>query len=86
MAATKDEFLSELRKILGSAEKLDLSAVDLSSSSLHRRVGGYPGNDHRMPVCCNVMRGEMTPQDIVVAEPEKGAGATLVIRYQLPRS
>lgn len=59
--------------------------VDISAGQVHRLVGGYPGPDHRMPVCCKVLRRAMAPGDVVVAQPPSGMGASLTIRYRLPR-
>jgi hypothetical protein len=61
------------------------SYVEIVSGNLHRSVGGYPGRNHRMPVCCSVMRQTMRPGDGVIASPPSGQGATLKIRYGLPR-
>jgi 5-methylcytosine-specific restriction protein A len=55
----------------------------ITAGQLHRDVGGYPGPSHRMPVCCSVMRQEMSHRDKVVAEPPKGAGASLTISYRV---
>ena len=63
------------------------SSIEVNSGALHRRVGGYPGN-HRMPICCSVMRTVMKPGDEIIASPLKGDdadGASLTIRYVLPR-
>ena len=59
--------------------------IDINAGELHLRVGGYPGPNHRMPVCCRVMKEEMHPGDIILQEPPKGAGASLTVRYMLPR-
>lgn len=59
--------------------------VDITSGDIHRSVGGYPGPNHRMPVCCSVMRQLAKPSDDVLASPPRGQGATLTIRYRLPR-
>lgn len=48
-------------------------------------VSGYLSRNHRMPVCCDGMRQEMRPGDIVLDQPPKGKGATLLIRCRLPR-
>lgn len=85
MSPNAKTFRKELARILETAEGLGLSAVELRAGGLHRRVGGYPGADHRMPVCCSVMRDAMRTGDAVVAEPEKGAGASLTIRYSLQK-
>ena len=82
---TTDDFKTELRRQLKRAGLRPLTHVDINAGTLHRRVGGYPGGNHRMPACCSAMRGEMIAGDKIVAEPPRGAGATLTIRYRLPR-
>ena len=85
MSVSSDDFATELRTLLSKAHDLGFAEVQLSAGGLHRRVGGYPGPDHRMPVCCSVMRKAMQPGDTIVGEPEKGAGASLCISYRLFR-
>jgi 5-methylcytosine-specific restriction protein A len=85
MSAKSTDFLTELKGILAHSEELDLVAVEVRSGNLHQRVGGYPGKDHRMPVCCDVMYAEMRPSDSIITKPNSGKGASLVIRYCLPR-
>ena len=80
-----DDFRDLLLAALGASSKAGAVAIEFNSGALHRAVGGYPGPNHRMPVCCNVMRDLMGPEDSVVSEPPKGAGASLTIRYVLPR-
>jgi len=82
---TAEDFQKALDHMLLSAQQLELSGIKVKSGELHRLVGGYPSNNHRMPVCCYVMRATMRPGDEIVAAPPKGNGATLVIRYRLPR-
>jgi len=79
------DFQRALQDILDSAERDGKAYVEVVSGGLHRLVGGYPGSNHRMPVCCRIMRRMMQSGDEVVNEPPKGAGATLIIRYHLPR-
>lgn len=55
--------------------------IDLTSGDIHRELGGYPGNNHRIPVCCDTMRELMLVDDEVLESPPKGNGATLKIRY-----
>lgn len=57
------------------------SYIDLVSGDVHRKVGGYPSNNHRMPMCCDVMYSRMRADDMVISSPPKGKGATLRIRY-----
>lgn len=78
-------FQAELDHIFRTAQQQGLSEIKVKSGELHRQVGGYPSNNHRMPVCCQVMRENMRPGDQILAAPPKGDGATLVIRYKLPR-
>ena len=85
MPPTAQDFQQELDNIFATATRQGRSYVDVKSGELHRRVGGYPGHNHRMPVCCQVMRRNMKPDDIILEEPPSGQGATLVIRYMLPR-
>jgi hypothetical protein len=59
--------------------------LDVNAGDLHREVGGYPGRDHRMPLCCAVMRAALRDGDVVLSEPPRGAGSSLLIRYRLPR-
>ncbi len=80
-----DEFRSELKAQLSHAEKRGVPSVDINSGEPHRKVGGYPGPDHRMPMCCEAMYGEQKPGDEIVSSPPKGKGASLTIRYKLPR-
>lgn len=85
MAAMSDDFKSALQAIFAEAERLDLSFIGITAGALHRRVGGYPGDDHRMPVCCSVMRGAMAVADRIVDQPPKGDGASLLVHYSIPR-
>ena len=59
--------------------------VVVNAGDLHRRAGGYPGANHRMPVCFEVMRRLMASGDEIRQEPPRGNGATLTILYRLPR-
>jgi TPR repeat protein len=68
-----------------AAERGD-AFIDINAGELHRKVGSYPDSkNHRMPVCCKVMKEEMQPGDVILHEPQKGSRASLTIRYILPR-
>lgn len=82
-APTSDDFRKELASQLRRAKMRGAMSVEISSGELHRAVGEYPTGQHRMPSCCNVMRGAMRSGDVVVGEPPKGKGASLTIRYRL---
>lgn len=79
------DFTAELLQMLSEAESKGLSSLEVRAGHLHERVGGYPGPNHRMPACCDMMRKQMRDGDTIVKQPPKGRGATLTIRYRLPR-
>lgn len=76
-------FREELEGMLKKAKEIGLKYVDIKSGDLHRKVGGYPGKNHRMPTCCAVMISLMKEDDEILQSPPKGKGATLNIRYYL---
>lgn len=71
---TTADFQRELDCIFRVARDQHLSHIDIVSGELHREIGGYPGTDHRMPACCNVMRSNMQAGDEVLYSPPKGRG------------
>ena len=77
------DFENQLNKILQTSRSLRLIAIQVNSGELHRLVGDYPGKNHRMPVCCSVMRNAMKSDDRIISKPPKGQGATLTIEYKL---
>ena len=85
MPPTMRDFQKEVDKIFEIAQGQSKLHVDVKSGDLHRRVEGYPGRNHRMPLCCEVMKRNMKQRDQILQEPPSGQGATLVIRYKLPR-
>ena len=83
---TAEEFREQLFEVFRVATEQGQPFVTVKAGDLHREVGGYPDRrTQRMPVCCNVMRGAMLEGDVIVSEPPKGAGATLTVRYCIPR-
>lgn len=79
------EFQVALDNIFLMAEEQGLTAVAVKSGNLHRLVGDYPRRNHRMPLCCHVMRKNMSYDDEILNEPPKGQGVNLEILYRLPR-
>ena len=79
------QFRAALTKALAAAEREGFSAVEVRAGNLHKKLGGYTGTDHRLPVCCEVMREAMKPADQVVIAPRGGKAENLTIRYRLPR-
>lgn len=84
MPATAD-FREAIRKKLRLAELGNAAFLDINSGELHREVGGYPGPNAAMPSCCNAMYAEQKATDSILTQPPKGKGASLTIRYKLPR-
>jgi hypothetical protein len=82
---TRERFIHAIDARFKVASDAGDTYIDVTSGDVHRSVGGYPGNNHRMPLCCSVMYQLMRPGDEVLAKPPKGQGATLRIRYCLPR-
>ena len=80
-----DDFRRALKKEFRMSGKSGMNSLMVRSGNLHGKVGGYPGQYHRMPTCCQVMMSEMQSGDKVVDGPLSGAGANLVIEYKLPR-
>lgn len=81
-----DDFRTELIQQLWRAESRGAPFVDITSGGLHRALGDYPSSTrHRMPTCCDAMYGEKRQADDVLSRPPKGKGASLTIRYRLPR-
>jgi hypothetical protein len=68
---------------MNRAAKAGSIDIVINSGELYRSLGGYPGSMHGMPACCDAMRSEMKPGDILLVERTGGPGMT--VRYRLPR-
>lgn len=83
---TAEEFREQLFEVFRAAQAKREQWVVVAAKDLHHVVGDYPDpTRHRMPVCCEVMRSAMKRGDTILREPPKGKGATLTIRYVIPR-
>ena len=78
-----DHFRHELLAQMNRAAKHGSTDIVIKSGELYRSLGGYPGSMHGMPACCEAMRSEMKPGDILLVEQISGPGMT--VRYRLPR-
>ena len=87
MRVTPTDFAAALQRRFQEAHKVGRRWLYVTASDRHREAGGYPASDgnHRMPLCDRVMRESMSDGDSVLCEPPSGTGATLTIRYLLPR-
>lgn len=83
---TAEDFKREIHRTMLEAQNAGKELVLVNAGELHRRVGGYPGTNQRMPNCCQVMRAQMLDSaDFVLEAPPSGLGATLTIAYRIPR-
>jgi 5-methylcytosine-specific restriction protein A len=84
---TAEAFRHELFRMMADAQQSGSKCIEINAGALHRRLGGYPGADSQMPTCCQVMKAELALDsgDVILNEPRSGQGATLTIRYRLPR-
>ncbi len=80
-----EDFRAAIRERLAAAQRAARQELEINSGELHRELGSYPGPDHRMPNCCEAMISLMKPHDAITSQPPKGKGASLTIRYGLPR-
>src|SRR5690242_512641 len=77
---TEQDFRTHIRGLMRDAQTAGATFVDINSGQVHRAIGGYPGPDHRMPICSQVMKTDMRPGDAILSSPPKGQGASLTIR------
>jgi hypothetical protein len=83
---TAKDFGFEILRQWREAEGGGFTNAVIRAGDLHRGLGGYPGPENRMPVCCDVMKRMMDSSvDSILSQPPKGKGASLCIRYRFPR-
>jgi len=83
MIPTAEDFRKKLNEIIENARIKNLPYVDVWPKDLHRQVGEYPGPNHRMPMCCYVMKEKLRDGDLILKEPPSGMGGNVLIRYFL---
>lgn len=85
----REDFRIELAAQIERASRQGRAHIEINSGELHRDVGGYPpakGQHHAMPACCNVMWAEHDKgRADIISCPKSRRGASLTIRYHLPR-
>ena len=81
-----EKFRTVLNRLLDDVQPAGRPFLLMTAGELHRTVGRYPGPRHQIPNCCTVMKSEMGNGDAIIAAPPSGVGASLKIRYRLPRS
>jgi 5-methylcytosine-specific restriction protein A len=80
---TMDKFREELRAQISRAANQGRPHVEINAGELHRIVSP---DANRHPMVCNAMRQLLGPSDEVIHAPPAGDGASLTIRYILPRA
>lgn len=81
---TCGDFQRHLDAILDKAKRDGLSSITVQAGDLHRMAGGYPNKgNHRIPLCCSVMRDRMRKDDRILTSPPNGDGASLLVLYLL---
>lgn len=65
-----DDFRNELYRMMLEAMKAGEAFAEINAGELHRRMGDYPGKNHRLPICCEVMRGALAP--VILEQPPSG--------------
>ena len=86
MTPKRQDFETEPQRRFTAAVAAGRSSIRIVSGELHTGVGGYPGQDHRMPLCCQGMKNATREGDVVLQSPPSGQGATLIVQYRLPRT
>ena len=81
-----EDFRQALAGFLAEAERDGRTQVEVSAAQLHRALGGFPGVNHRIPICCSVMRTSVRDGDSIVISPAAGIGPALTVRFVLPRA
>lgn len=86
-APTLDDFASALLGRFREARAVGRRWMYVTAIDVHREVAGPAAGDagDLMPLCCGAMRAAMRDGDTVLCESPGGDGATLTIRYLLPR-
>ncbi len=82
----KEDFRKALLEEMEAGIRAKKTHIDVNAGELHRQLGGYPGKSHSMSSCCDVLYEEQERgrADVLTAPPKK-KGASLTIRYHLPR-
>jgi len=86
MSLTADDFREKFESIFSFCNENGIEEIVINAGKLHRAMGDYPDpQEHRMATLSTVMRSIMEGKDREVTSPQKGKGASLSIRYSLPR-
>lgn len=79
----RELFEKEILRLFEEAKSNGKKEIIIISGDVHRKVGGYPGKNHRMPICCDVMKSLMNTGDEIIFTTKSGQSARLEIKYLL---
>lgn len=79
----RELFEKEILRLFEEAKSNGKKEMIIISGDVHRKVGGYPGKNHRMPTCCDVMKSLMNTGDEIIFTTKSGQSARLEIKYFL---
>ena len=85
MSINRQRIRLELQTIFSEIQNEGRTSIVINSGELHRRIGGYPSRNHRIPSCCAAMRSIMQEGDIILENTLRNDGASFSIEYKLPR-
>jgi hypothetical protein len=77
MPPTKRDFEEAIQRKLREATSEGLTSIMINAGELHGIVGGYPNHDHRMPLCCQVIRENMRVGDSIIQSPPSSSGKSI---------
>ena len=81
-APSREDFEIALQTRLQHAKEERKHTLGVRSGDLHQDVGGYPGPNHQMSLCCDVMREAMGSDDTIESS-ESNPGPNLLVRYRV---
>jgi len=74
---------NRLTILLNTAKYNGKPYVDVESGILDKELGGDSMSDQRMRILHEIMTKMMRHGDLILKEPQVGAGATMLVRYNL---
>jgi hypothetical protein len=83
MTPTAWDIRNKLTIVLNTAKHSGKSYVDVESGNLDKEMGGDSSSDQRLPMLHEIMTKMMRRGDLILKEPQAGASATMLVRYNL---
>jgi len=83
MTPTAWDIRNRLTIVLNTAKYNGKSYVDVESGILDKELGGDSTSDQRMRILHEIMTKMMRRGDLILKEPQAGASATMLVRYNL---